>query len=292
MVNRDARVWEHHGADPNGVRRRPRPWGMLWWLLVAGLLCAVSIPLALQAAQWSGKLKGGGKVTVDPRTNRIMVEKNGVQTQLWDGVHRLQDGSSITVHSGQVVPNQEILRAREGRGVPEEGEGTAAEMWIGAPIVGYSPCEKLVRRVCGEAAECADSPGCPPARQLLQMEEQERAADPTPNRMTYASGQCQEADRDREFFATCGAPPGQLGQASKEQPYAPPPPCQLLVDKVCGGNNACAGETACDAARQLLDMAAEERGSGKPAAGGAPTPTDHQCTEALNDDGFFKPCTR
>jgi hypothetical protein len=265
---------------------------MLQRLLVAGLLCVLLAPLGLQAAQWTGKLKGGGKVSVDPRTNRIMVEKNGVQTQLWDGVHRLQDGSSITVRSGQVVPNEEILRARDQRGVPEEGKGTAAEMWIGAPIVGYSPCEKLVQRVCGEEAECADSPGCVPARQLLEMEQEERAADPTPNRMTYASGQCQEADRDREFFATCGAPPGQFSQAGEEERYVPPPPCQLLVEKVCGTGDACAGETACDAARQLLDMATGERGPDQPATGAASTPTDHQCTEALNDEGFFKPCTR
>lgn len=292
MAKTEAWVSRRDRVGPGAACRLPRPLDVLLGLLAAGLLCAALTPPGVLAGQWSGKLKGGGQVMVDPRTNRIMVERNGVQTQLWDGVHRLQDGSSITVHSGQVVPNTEILRARQQRDVPEEGEGTAAEMWIGAPIVGYSPCEKLVRRVCGEDGECADQPGCPPSRQLLQMEQQERAAEPTPNRMTYASGQCQEADRDRTFFATCGGEPGSLTRAGEQERYAPPPPCQLLVDKVCGMHDACAEETACDAARQLFGMAAEERGPGKPTAGATATPTDHQCTEALKDEAFFKPCTR
>jgi hypothetical protein len=282
------------GPDAEGaaVPARPRrvTAAVLAWLAAAGLLFAALMPGTVDAEQWSGTLKGGGQVVVDPRTNRITVERNGVQTQLWDGVHRLQDGTSITVRSGQVVPNKQILRSREERGLPEEGEGTSAEMWIGAPIVGYSPCEKLVRRVCGEDEQCAQQDGCSAARQLLEMEQQERAADPTPNRMTYASGQCQEADRDRQFFASCGAEPGQLTGVREPGRYVPPSPCQSLVQKVCGSQNACGGETACDAARQLLGMAQEERDP--TAAQAVATPTDHKCTEALEDEGFFKPCPR
>jgi hypothetical protein len=260
------------------------------WLAAAGMIAATLVPVGARADQWSGTLKGGGQVVVDPRTNRITVQKNGVSTQLWDGVHRLQDGSSITVRSGQVVPNRQILRAREERGLPEEGEGTSAEMWIGAPIVGHSPCEKLVRRVCGEEQECAGNEGCPVARQLLGMEQQERAADPTPNRMTYASGQCQEADRDRQFFASCGSQPARLTGVPEPGRYVPPSPCQTLVDKVCGSQSACGAETACDAARQLLGMAQEER---DPTASQAvATPTDHKCSDALDDEGFFRPCPR
>jgi hypothetical protein len=264
------------------------------WLALAGcavLVAALGSP-TLRADQWKSRLEGGGRVVVDPMTNRIMVERNGVKTQLWDGVHRLKDGSSITVHSGQVVPSESILRAREQRGMPEEGETTGAEMWIGAPIVGSSPCEKLVERVCGEGGACGSSDACAPARQLLQMEQQERAAQATPNRMTYASGQCQEADRDREFFATCGGPSGQFSR--REQPVRPsaPSPCRTLVEKVCGKGDRCGSETACDASRQLLDMAQQERAPGSPDATAALTPSEHQCQEALSDEVFFKPCGR
>jgi hypothetical protein len=252
-------------------------------LVVAGLFILAAAPPATRAAEWSSTLEGGGQVTVDPRTNRITVQKNGVQTQLWDGVHRLQDGSSITVHSGQVVPNEKILRARRQPDMPEETEGPGAEVWIGAPIIGASPCEKLAQRVCGEARQCADQDGCTLAGQLLEMEQQERAAEATPNRMTYSSGQCQEADRDRNLFATCGAQPAPWASDAETARYVPPSSCQLLVEKVCGSESACSGEAACDAAQQLLDLARDDP------AGGT---TDHQCREALSDEAFFKPCGR
>ncbi len=257
------------------------------WLWLSGLfLLAAATPVALQAAEWSSTLKGGGKVTVDPRTNRVVVKKQGVETQLWDGVHRLEDGSSITVRSGQVVPNEEILRARRLPEMPEEKEGLGAEVWIGAPIVGYSPCEKLVRRVCGEGQECAAKQGCEVAGQLLQMEQQERAAEATANRMTYSSGQCQEADRDRHFFASCGAQPAPWGSGDAAAAYVPPSSCQMLVDKVCGSQSACGGESACDLAQQLLRLAQEE------AAGGSAGTSDTQCKEALADEAVFKRCAR
>jgi hypothetical protein len=252
------------------------------WLALAGLLF-LAAPVTLQAAEWSNTLKGGGQVTVDPRTNRITVQKNGVQTQLWDGVHRLEDGSSITVRSGQVVPNQEILRARRQPDMPEETEGPGAEVWVGAPIIGASPCEKLAQRVCGDGRECADQEGCTLAGQLLEMEQQERAAQASANRMTYSSGQCQEADRDRNLFATCGAQPPPWSTGADTPRYVPPSSCQLLVEKVCGSESACTNETACDAAQQLLRLAQDEP------AGGT---TDHQCREALGDEAFFKPCGR
>jgi len=122
------------------------------------------------------------------------------ESQLWDGVHQLEDGSTITIHSGTAVPNQGILRARQQPSQPEPEE---AGQWSGAPIVGYSPCERLVRRVCGVNQTCSSARACGPARQLLNMEQSERKANPSPNYMTPASGQCQQADKDRVYFATC-----------------------------------------------------------------------------------------
>ncbi|GMQ87714.1 MAG: hypothetical protein BMS9Abin08_0920 [Gammaproteobacteria bacterium] len=170
-------------------------------IMIGGLLIAFAG--GLQAAQWSAPLKSGGTVTVDPQTNRATVRRNGVETQLWDGVHQLEDGSTLTVRSGTAVPNQDILRARQ---LPSHPEPAETGPWSGAPIVGYSPCEQLVRRVCGVNQTCSSAKACGPAKQLLNMEQTEREANASPDYMTPASGQCQQADKDRAYFVTCGTP--------------------------------------------------------------------------------------
>jgi hypothetical protein len=171
----------------------PGKWCFGLWLVA--FLCA---PPAW--AEWRSQLEAGGQVSVDPTTNRATVTRQGVSTPLWDGVHRLEDGSVITVRSGQVVPNQSILRARE---QPPEPVTDQAQAWVGTPIVGLSPCEQLVRRVCGDQQQCSQAPACGPAQQLLDMERDERAKSLNPDSMSYSSGQCQEAARDPEFFRQC-----------------------------------------------------------------------------------------
>jgi hypothetical protein len=161
-------------------------------ILVTGMLLCTS---TYAAGPWSGQLRGGGTVRVDPQTNRATVVEHGIRTQLWDGVHHLEDGSTITVQSGQVVPTKEILHAREpgSEEVPSRGE------WEGAVIVGYSPCEKLKRRVCGAADECRKTEPCDLAGQLLNMENEEREESGQPRLMTYTSGQCQSLMSDPDF---------------------------------------------------------------------------------------------
>ena len=151
---------------------------------------------AAQAGNWSSRTLKGNEITVDPDTNRATVNVDGVTTQLWEGTHRLQDGSVLIIRKGIAVPNKEILRLRE-LPLPEPEE------WEDVPIVGYSPCEKLVRRVCGKQGQCVDAKGCNPSQQLLSMERQEREASANRNLMTYTSGQCLKADVDKAFFSTC-----------------------------------------------------------------------------------------
>ncbi len=247
-----------------------------------------------QAAGWSAPLVDGGEVRVDPRTNRATVLRDGVETQLWDGTHRLQDGSTLIIHSGQAVPNAAILGSRR---LPDQPERPRAEQWIGVPIVGYSPCERLLRRVCGLSQECGSAKACDPARQLLEMEQQERKANDSPNYMTHASGQCQEADQDKAFFVSCGQEPipGQAalspGQMGETVGLRPPSACELLVGKVCGPQGTCSAQTACQVAQQLLqmtgDIAADQEGN----KGLTGNPTEQQCVDALGDEGFFKPCS-
>jgi len=67
---------------------------------------------------------------------------------------------------------------------------------------GPSPCQSLVKRVCGEADRCASSPACAPARQLLTQESEERAESERPDAPTPSGGQCQEAIGNA-FFGPC-----------------------------------------------------------------------------------------
>jgi hypothetical protein len=134
------------------------------------LLLVLALPMhTALAAGPSFSLQSGGVVTVDPDSNRATVTRGGVTTPLWDGTHRLQDGSVLIINQGVTVPNRTILESRQ-LPPPE------AEQWEGAPIAGYSPCEELARRVCGKENQCEEIEGCTLARQLLDMEQDERAA--------------------------------------------------------------------------------------------------------------------
>ena len=163
-------------------------------LLVLVLLPAVqSVP----AAEPSYRLEGGGSVTVDPDTKRATVTRDGVSTPLYDGAHRTEDGNVLIIRRGiTTIPGYIPPPPPAPKEVP-------AEQWEGAPIVGYSPCEKLVRRTCGRRNQCADYEGCELARQLLEMENEERDAAASRSRMTFTSGQCIEATPDIEVFTLC-----------------------------------------------------------------------------------------
>jgi hypothetical protein len=161
------------------------------------LIIALMLPvLALSAGDWSSQLKSGGTVTVDPTTNRATITRGGITSQLWDGAHRMQDGSILITHHGVAIPNESILQSRE-------IQPPQTEEWEGVRIVGTSPCERLVRRVCGDKSQCSDAEACNPSQQLLEMETGERNASKNHGLMTYTSGQCLKAMKDREFFTTC-----------------------------------------------------------------------------------------
>lgn len=160
-------------------------------------LLVLVLATTAQADDWYGHLQGGGDIRVDAATNKATLYRGGVATPLWDGTHHLEDGSILIIRSGQAVPRTDIIEARRRLPQPEQID------WLGRTIVGYSPCEKLVRRVCGPANECGDAEPCSPAQQLRDMETQERTASANRNLMTYSSGQCQGALQDREYFKNC-----------------------------------------------------------------------------------------
>lgn len=252
------------------------------FVICAALLLDVRIATA---REWSSTLEGGGTVTVDPHTRRATVIRDGVQTPLWDGIHRLQDGSTLTIRSGVAVPTEPMIQSP-----PPVTEDSRLKEWIGAPIVGYSPCERLVRDVCGKTDECATAPGCEPARQLLEMERQERKSATSPNIMTYSSAQCQQAHQDRTLFGLCGQASGNSSQTPATATAGKVvSPCRHLVLRVCGRTNACGNSEACDAARQLVTLEEQERvNSGLKSY--QHNPTSGQCRQALAGDAYFQPC--
>jgi hypothetical protein len=164
------------------------------FLLAAVLGASGAVALA---AGWTSNLAGGGVVTVDPDTLRATVTRDGVTTPLWNGVHRMEDGSALIVNQGEAVPGMPASSP------PRQLPPPKSEDWEGALIAGFSPCEKLARRVCGRHNECAQAEACSPAQQLLAMEQEERAQAVDHSRMTYTSGQCKQASNDTSYFSVC-----------------------------------------------------------------------------------------
>ena len=222
------------------------------------------------AQSWQSRLEDGSQVYVDPSTNRATVQSpQGVVTPLWDGVHRLEDGSTIIIRSGVMVPNTEIVRLRR-EGSIEPG---------GQFVEGVSPCLTLVRKVCGLHDECGGQRSCDHAKQLhgIELEEERERSSRS---LMQTPLQCVEALEDEAFFMPCGL--------SRREPSQTP--CQRLVDRVCGSRYQCADVRGCSLAKQLRDMEHRERlTSVNPEA---VTVSGKQCHSASADTDLFAPCSR
>jgi len=152
---------------------------------------------------WSADLERGGTVEVDPRTNRPVLIENGRETQLWDGVHRLDDGSVIRIESGRIVPTTDMLGGGSPPSEAAEPEGPDQDGQPADALVdGTSPCERLVLKVCGAARACWREVACEAARQLREMEREEWLKGADPKVITESGKQCREA-MDNTFFAPC-----------------------------------------------------------------------------------------
>jgi hypothetical protein len=168
---------------------------------------------------WRGTLQSGGEVRVDPRTNRPVVEGPGYRSQLWDGVHRLRDGTEIRVRDGRVVPTTDMLERRGA--VPTESpreEQSGADTRPAQPspqaaqptarpsqqdVGSRRPCQALVDQACGRDNACAEATKCSAAHQLVEMTAEQRAQQADPAALTDTDLKCREALRDA-FFAPCG----------------------------------------------------------------------------------------
>lgn len=220
------------------------------------------------AQSWTRGLEEGGVISVDPTTNKATVYTGKSSTQLWDGTHRLNDGSVIIVRDGIVTSGVDSA-------VP-----LAVKPVIGdestAPLAS-SACVELVIKVCGFSGECKDEPGCSPARQLMQLEKDEawqtRSAGPN-----ETSTQCREALDNEQFFTRCAV----------MEPSDTPTACQKLVAHVCGGENQCDRTPACAPAQQLLAMETQERLASR--SPDRPTYTSKKCEESLAESDYFTTC--
>ncbi|MCG6859698.1 MAG: hypothetical protein LJE70_00175 [Chromatiaceae bacterium] len=203
---------------------------------------------------------------VDPGSRRAMRYFNGGVAPLWNGTHRLDDGSVVIVRDGQAVPTESMMNS-----------------WIGEP--GSEPsmrerfCDQLVRKVCGFDNECSRTQPCVLARQLLSMEREQQRRAPVgvgPWPYTPSSSECQSALSNPAFPACAASTPTEQHTA-----------CKKLVDRVCGDSNQCESGKACNPARQLLQMESDERlQSADPQA---LTPTGAECEKAMTN-AFFEAC--
>jgi hypothetical protein len=180
----------------NHIPRQP------WTMSLGAVLTAMLLLGGPSEARepWSAPLERGGTVEVDPRTNRPVLIQDGRETQLWDGVHRLEDGSVIRIQGGRVIPTTDMI---DGPSVPESSEATdETEQAAGERITGASPCEQLVLKVCGASRTCWREPACEAARQLREMEQEDWLKGADPSLITESGTQCREA-MENDFFAPC-----------------------------------------------------------------------------------------
>jgi hypothetical protein len=217
---------------------------------------------ALRADGWSGTLRDGTQLRVDPETRRAVRDQGGAQRPMWDGVHYLDDGSMVIIRDGTAVPTRQMLETWDSSPAPRTAQASPE-------------CERLVQRVCGPQDACGQSGPCLAARKLLQ-DAVPTAADSAPGGAGASDGACAKALSD-PAFPVCTQVAS--GAAASD--------CARLVERVCGADGRCAKSPACDPARQLLGLESEAR-----ADGGDPralTATGEQCREAMTNP-FFKPC--
>lgn len=226
------------------------------------------------ANYWTGNLDNGSVVRVEQQTQKAKIFTDQGATQLWDGVHRMEDGSVIIVREGVVVSGGN--RPLEPEAQPSEDPETPS----GEPLL-FGPddpaCVNLVIKVCGFDGQCNEADACSPARQLLKLEKDE-AMQHSNKGYNETSQHCLDALQDETFFQPCESHERNL-----------PSECRKLVDLVCGPNGECTDSEACSPARQLLDMEREEIGM-RLRRENRQIDSSKRCIEAMARSDFFTPC--
>jgi hypothetical protein len=252
------------------------------------LLCAATATIS---SGWETRLNNGQPIVIDPTTNRaVIMEGVGQGRPLWDGVHRLHDGTTITIRSGVAVPNSSLGRrsplpspSSDETGVPEQTPATASAspapshqsltgFTSGSPHQGH--CDHLLLKTCGLHRTCEDADACQLAQQLRSMQRQ--SPDPRLGNTGWAEGRCREALQDKAVFPACPREPPLQEVA-----------CSALVRHVCANAQRCQRSELCRDASALLELqqSAFERNA----------PSElilirQRCVEMLAEQAFFPPC--
>jgi hypothetical protein len=239
--------------------------------LTIWVLCTLlAAPVVSLADSWITRLDEGQTVSVDPTTNRAIIRSGDAAGQpLWDGVHRLQDGSTITIRSGVMVPNEELARSHAAPQPLRPGDEAAR-----LPAQQRNPaCDLLVIKTCGLQGECSDFEACHLARQLRKLQNNARQ---DRQGQDWAIAQCQQADRDPGHFPACSR--------ARSRAISP---CQQLVEMLCVDRKRCAGSDACSTALQLQQLEWQTYYGESPEASQGPS---RQCRQMLVEHAFFAPC--
>lgn len=172
----------------------PRIWG--WkctlWTRLGLLVLHLGLIGVSQAADWSGRLADGAHIEVEADTHRAWRLEGGRRTLLWDGVHRLEDGSIVIVRDGVAVPTEPMLRAWQ---TPPPRRPLSEDRDL-------APCRELVERVCGADGRCDKTEPCRLAHELLQMAEEDLPPELELQAERSVGSQCREG-LGNAFFAPC-----------------------------------------------------------------------------------------
>lgn len=247
----------------------------------------------VNAAEWQTQLGTGQPIAVDPTTNRAVIQSGiGQGRPLWNGVHRLQDGSTITIRSGVMVPNEALSSPLPPTPPPatasQETPSTAApedtaDQGSGANLLPPAPgwpsprrghCDHLVLKICGLRGTCDDVEACHLARQLRKAQHQ--SDDPSLGNTGWAEDQCRDALAKETEFPPCATEPALDDVA-----------CGRLVEHVCSRSSRCRRSKACSDVQELIDLEQVAREN--------TSPTElalirQRCVELLSEHAFFPPC--
>jgi hypothetical protein len=226
------------------------------------------------AAPWNAELGTGQQISVSPTDNRAVIESGrGQGKPLWDGVHRLSDGSTITIRSGILVPNEALQTYQAAPGPPSDRSASDQETFS-APAGRRGSCDELVLSCCGLHGSCEDAEACVLARQLRRMQHQPDSV--RLGNADWAEQQCREALQDHTRFTTCAREPSLETTA-----------CRQLLDRVCADRPRCGDSPSCRMARELFDLEQAALDSGAEMELEVIRP---RCLELLGDHAFFPPC--
>jgi hypothetical protein len=245
-------------------------------LLWLGILSALQVGAAMAQGGWIGELQDGREIVSDPKSNRVLIGSGAAEGRpLRDGVHRLSDGSTVTIRSGVMVPRQPQPQPTPTPTPPPAHGGVAP------PPAGASPgspatrfCDQLVLKTCGMRRDCRQLEPCLLAMQLRDL--RGGKDDAGSDNRAWAESQCRDALEDVRAYPACAT-----------DPLVSTTACRWLVTNVCSDKARCARAPLCSLARKLRE---DERGADDQGDAGTLAAVRERCLDLVSRHAFFPPC--